>query len=220
MNTTPLLTRLSPAKGMTTAVSTFGEPTTTPVAMIHCWLAAVKVRLSALVERVGMAHDLRFGRRVDGTIRISAPSAYELTPLRFEFGTLRSARFQPPGASKTMAFLADSLGRVKPSATIAVTNKAAELKAAGMRRHRPGRRRARFRHARFRQGSGDRGDPRAARPNTPTSTAPPSCKTADRRPSSSATTASTTSRPDHRQRRRQADHVQRAGGDARSRATR
>ncbi len=30
-----------------------------------------------------------------------------------------------------MAFLADSLARVKPSATIAVTNKARELKAAG-----------------------------------------------------------------------------------------
>src|SRR5581483_1644302 len=31
----------------------------------------------------------------------------------------------------TMAFLADSLSRIKPSATIAVTNKARELKAAG-----------------------------------------------------------------------------------------
>ena len=30
-----------------------------------------------------------------------------------------------------MAFLADSLSRIKPSATIAVTNKARELKAAG-----------------------------------------------------------------------------------------
>ena len=30
-----------------------------------------------------------------------------------------------------MAFLADALARVKPSQTIAVTNKAAELKAAG-----------------------------------------------------------------------------------------
>jgi aspartate/methionine/tyrosine aminotransferase len=30
-----------------------------------------------------------------------------------------------------MAFLADSLARIKPSATIAVTNKARELKAAG-----------------------------------------------------------------------------------------
>ena len=31
-----------------------------------------------------------------------------------------------------MGFIADALARVKPSATIAVTNKAAELKAAGM----------------------------------------------------------------------------------------
>ena len=31
-----------------------------------------------------------------------------------------------------MAFIADSLQRIKPSATIAVTNKARELKAAGM----------------------------------------------------------------------------------------
>jgi hypothetical protein len=54
MKMMPLLTRLSLAKGMTTALSTFGEPTMMPVAMIHCWLAAVKVRLSALVERVGM----------------------------------------------------------------------------------------------------------------------------------------------------------------------
>ena len=30
-----------------------------------------------------------------------------------------------------MAFLADALSRIKPSATIAVTNKARELKAAG-----------------------------------------------------------------------------------------
>jgi len=43
------------------------------------------------------------------------------------------ARFSSDtGASTPMGFLADSLGRIKPSATIAVTDKARALKAAGM----------------------------------------------------------------------------------------
>ena len=46
-----------------------------------------------------------------------------------------------------MAFLADSLKRIKPSATIAVTDKARALKAAGPRRDRAWRRRAGFRYA-------------------------------------------------------------------------
>jgi hypothetical protein len=75
MKMMPLLTRLSLAKGMTTALSTFGEPTMMPVAMIHCWLAAVKVRLSALVERVGMFAFLRSGRREDRDNTISAARA-------------------------------------------------------------------------------------------------------------------------------------------------
>ena len=38
-----------------------------------------------------------------------------------------------------MSFLSATLSRVKPSPTIAMTAKAAELKAAGPRRHRPER---------------------------------------------------------------------------------
>ena len=43
----------------------------------------------------------------------------------------RIRRLQQPGDIPAMAFLADALSRVKPSATIAVTQKARELKAQG-----------------------------------------------------------------------------------------
>ena len=46
-----------------------------------------------------------------------------------------------------MAFIADALARVKPSATIAVTQKARDLKAKGARGDLAFGRRARFRHA-------------------------------------------------------------------------
>ena len=61
-----------------------------------------------------------------------------------------------------MAFLADSLKRIKPSPTIAVTDKARELKADGPRRHRAWRGRAGFRYAgqhQARRGQGDRERP-------------------------------------------------------------
>ena len=59
-----------------------------------------------------------------------------------------------------MAFISDALLRVKPSATIAVTDKARALKAAGRDVIGARRRRAGFRHAGQHQGGGHQGHPR------------------------------------------------------------
>ncbi len=83
-------------------------------------------------------------------------------------------RREDTNRSPAMAFLSDTLARVKPSPTIAVTNTAARAEGGRARRHRPRRRRAGFRHPREHQGRGDPRDPRRARPNIPPSTASPS----------------------------------------------
>ena len=115
-----------------------------------------------------------------------------------------------------MAFLADQLKRIKPSATIAVTDKARALKLAG----------------RNVIGLGA-GEPDFDTPDNIKQAAIKAIesgkaskytnvdgiaelKDADRQASSSARTASTTSRPDHRRHRRQAGAVQRLHGDAQS----
>ena len=90
-----------------------------------------------------------------------------------------------------MAFLADALSRVKPSATIAVTQKARELKAQGRDDLGLVGRRARFRHARQHQAGGDRGD-RARRDQVSAGARHPAAARGDRRKSSSARTGSTT----------------------------
>ena len=58
-----------------------------------------------------------------------------------------------------MGFLSDALSRIKPSATIVITQKARELKAQGRDVITPLGRRARFRHAGQHQGGGHRRDP-------------------------------------------------------------
>ena len=63
-------------------------------------------------------------------------------------------------------FLSDALNRIRPSATIAVTQKARELKAAGRGDHRPGGPASRTVRRRQHQGSGDPRHPAPARPNT------------------------------------------------------
>ena len=90
-----------------------------------------------------------------------------------------------------MAFLADALSRVKPSATIAVTQKARELKAQGRDIIGLSVRRARLRHAREHQAGGHRRDP--PRRDEVHRRSPASRRCARRSPrSSSARTASTT----------------------------
>ena len=63
-----------------------------------------------------------------------------------------------------MAFLADSLARIKPSAHHRGDGQGARAESRRPRRDRARRGRAGFRHAGQHQGSGDQGDPRAARP--------------------------------------------------------
>ena len=74
-----------------------------------------------------------------------------------------------------MGFLADSLKRIKPSATIAVTDKARALKAAGRDVIGLGAGEPDFDTPGQHQAGRDQGDPgRQDRPNIPLSTALPS----------------------------------------------
>ena len=115
-----------------------------------------------------------------------------------------------------MGFLADSLARIKPSATIAMTDKARALKAAGRDVIGAGRRRARFRHARQHQGSGDPRDPRG-QDQVHRGRRHPRAEGGDRRQVQARERPRLQARRDQRRRRRQAGAVQCADGDAQSR---
>ena len=90
-----------------------------------------------------------------------------------------------------MSFLAASLSRVKPSATIAVTQKARDLRAAGREVIDLSRGRAGFRHAGQHQGRGDRRHP-PRRDQVHAGRRHRAAEEGDRRTSSSARTGSTT----------------------------
>ena len=108
-----------------------------------------------------------------------------------------------------MAFLADALKRIKPSATIAITDKARELKAAGRDVIGLGAGEPDFDTPDNIKQAAIARHPSAARPSTPMSTASPS----SRRPSSQVQArerARLQAVADHRRHRRQAGALQRA----------
>src|SRR5215217_3359925 len=73
----------------------------------------------------GFAGPLPLKRRLSFDIHLTA-----MEPARCA-APLARMPFQPDQDNRIMAFLADALSRVKPSATIAVSQKARELKAKG-----------------------------------------------------------------------------------------
>src|SRR6218665_771459 len=69
-----------------------------------------------------------------GSLRLKPGRSFDIHLTAMEPGDARSIGrmlFQPDQDKHIMAFLADALSRVKPSATIAVSQKARELKAKG-----------------------------------------------------------------------------------------
>ena len=112
-----------------------------------------------------------------------------------------------------MGFLADALSRVKPSATIVMTQKARELKAQGRDVIRLVGRRAGFRHARQHQGGGDRGDP-PRRDQVPAGLRHRAAARGDRQEVQARERPRLQAVADHRRHRRQAGHLQRPPGDA------
>src|SRR5687768_4433245 len=69
-----------------------------------------------------------------GSLRLKPGPSFDIHLTAMEPGRARSIGrmlFQPDQDKHIMAFLADALSRVKPSATIAVSQKARELKAKG-----------------------------------------------------------------------------------------
>ena len=115
-----------------------------------------------------------------------------------------------------MPFLSAALARVKPSATIAVTDKARALKAAGPQRHRPRRRRAGFRHARQHQAGGDPRH-RGRQDQVHRCRRHSRAEGGDHRQVPARERPDLQAEPDHRRHRRQAGALQRADGDPQSR---
>ena len=115
-----------------------------------------------------------------------------------------------------MGFIADSLNRIQPSATIAVSTKARQLAGSGPRHHLAVRRRARLRHARERQGRPRQGAGRG-QDQVHRRRRHPRAQGGDRAQVQARERPRLQARQDLGRHRRQAGHLQCAAGDAQPR---
>ncbi len=136
--------------------------------------------------------------------------------LRKAAGAVRTRPSPVQSEPSSMAFISDALLRVKPSATIAVTQKARDLQNAGRDIISLVDRRARLRHAGQHQEGGDRGD-RARRDEIHAGRRHPAAARSHRRQVQARERARLQAVADDRRHRRQAYSVQRLPGDAQSR---
>ena len=117
----PLLTSSSFANCMTTAPkAAFGEPTTTPDCTIHCWLAAVKVRLGVLVERVGMSCSLRGEIASCGTLPQRRPLINRCAPGRSCPQLTHHHRIDLSGSAEAAGAIAEQMREASGGRRVAV----------------------------------------------------------------------------------------------------